>query len=549
MNKKQIPISKYFQTIGAALASLASAPLASAMDTPPSRSWSELSEMYKLPVWFAEAKLGVWVHWGPQAQPADGGGWYARSMYMHPDIAEYWGKDAFDFHREHYGHQSEFGYKDILNVWKTPNLDTDKVVSFARDTLGARYFVALAVHHDHYDLWDSSHHRWNSVNVGPKRDIIGEFAASSKKVGLPFGVSSHDDRFMNWFHPAFGSDAYGPKKGVSYDGRMTVADGIGKWWEGLDPAELYGLPAEKRTPEWEKATMEKWLLRHIELLEKYEVDLLWMDGWNFPYNQEGYGRRLAEWFYNNSLEKHGRIEAVLCGKPRDLSPIDQKGFVWDFEKGVPPPSFNRAFQSITTPQYWFRQHDDPALKPSKDARVLAETFADVLSKGGGMLLNIELLADGGFPQSIMPVYEEFGAWVRLNGAAIYESSPWETIGDNLKMGENRKNLSETALDDITKADFNFNERGVGSQPYASDEVRFTRRGNKLYIFVLNPTAGSIDLPSLGAESEFKPGQISSIRLLGGERTQFQQTAEALTLQIPEQRPNPFVSVFEVSGAL
>lgn len=546
---KKIPLSKFLQPITVALTLLASVPLAGAMDSVQSRSWSELSEMYELPEWFAEAKLGVWVHWGPQALPAKGGGWYARSMYMHPDIAESWGKDAFDFHRENYGHQSEFGYKDVLNEWKTPNLDTDKILSYARDILGARYFVALAVHHDHYDLWDSSHHQWNSVNVGPKRDIIGEFATSAKKVGLPFGVSTHDDRFRRWFQPAFGSDVDGPKKGVLYDGHMTVADGKGKWWEGLDPSKLYGLPADKVTPEWVQATMDTWLQRHIELLEKHDVDLLWMDGWNFPYNEEGYGRRLAEWFYNHSLEKHGKIEAVLCGKPRNLSPIDQNGFVWDFEKGVPPLSFKHTFQSITTPQYWFRQHDDPSLKPSKDARVLAETFADVLSKGGGMLLNIELLADGSFPQSIMHVYEDFGAWVRLNGEAIYGSSPWEIIGDNLKMGENQKNLSETALNDITKADFNFNERGVGSPPYANDEVRFTRRGDKLYIFVLNPTTGPVHLPSLGADSQYRPGQISNIKLLGGEPTQFVQTAEALILEIPERRPNPLVSVFEVSGAL
>ncbi len=110
-----MPILKTLQTLGAAFVLFAGTALADAVDSAPSRSWSELSEMYELPSWFAEGKLGVWVHWGPQAVPAKGGGWYARSMYMHPDIAEPSGKDAFDFHREHFGHQADFGYKDILN--------------------------------------------------------------------------------------------------------------------------------------------------------------------------------------------------------------------------------------------------------------------------------------------------------------------------------------------------------------------------------------------------------------------------------------------------
>lgn len=516
---------------------------------PATLTWPELSKIYQLPDWFANAKLGVWAHWGPQASPAKGGGWYARSMYMPRDQAEPWGKDAFEYHREHYGHQSEFGYKDVLNAWKTPNLDADKVVSYVRDILGARFFVAQAVHHDHFDLWDSTVHSWNSVNVGPKRDIIGEFSASSHKLGLPFGVSSHDDRWLSWFQPAFGADKDGAMKGVPYDGNLTLEDGKGKWWEGLDPAELYGLPPAKRTPAWVKAVKEQYVKRHIELLEKYDVDLLWFDGWNFPYGQEGYGRRVAEWFYNNSLKKHGKIEAVMCGKPRDLPEAEQQGFVWDFEKGVPPASFKPYFQTITTPRYWFRNGDSPSDKPSKDARVLAETFADVLGKGGGMLLNFELLGDGSFPQSIMPVYDAFGAWVRLNGDAIYGSKPWKVIGDNLKMGDNEKTLSETSIKDISKADFNFNERSVGSQRYSNDEVRFTRRADKLYIFVLNPAAGPIHLPSLGVGSEFKPGRISAIRMLGGGNVGFNQSAETLALRVPEQRPNEFVSVFEVTGAL
>ena len=134
--------------------------------------------------------------------------------------------------------------------------------------IGARYFLIMANHHDHFDNFASSFHPWNSVNVGPKRDIVGEFEKSAKKYKIPFGVSSHDDRFLSWWLPAFGADKTGPYAGVPYDGNMTKEQGKGTWWEGLDPADLYGLPPAKRTPEWEKGVKENWLRRHQELVSK-----------------------------------------------------------------------------------------------------------------------------------------------------------------------------------------------------------------------------------------------------------------------------------------
>ena len=94
--------------------------------------------------------------------------------------------------------------------------------------MGARYFFTLGQHHDNFDLWNSPYQEWNSVNLGPKRDIIGEWAAACKKYGLPLGISMHGSHTWTWM-----------EKAQDYDGNLTKADGKGQWWEGYDPQELY----------------------------------------------------------------------------------------------------------------------------------------------------------------------------------------------------------------------------------------------------------------------------------------------------------------------
>ena len=137
-------------------------------------TWEELREQYEFPEWYTEARFGIWVHWGAQTQPEQGGGWYARHLYMQDVGKQNWGKNAYSYHNKTYGHPSEKGFKDVIHEWKAENLDTDALLKYFKK-LGAKYFVALANHHDHFDNFNSTYHPWNSVNVGPKRDIFGEF--------------------------------------------------------------------------------------------------------------------------------------------------------------------------------------------------------------------------------------------------------------------------------------------------------------------------------------------------------------------------------------
>ena len=507
-------------------------------------SWEELREYFECPSWFSEAGFGIWVHWGAQTQPELGGGWYARHMYQQDVGDQLWGKNAYEYHCQTYGHPSEFGYKDVINEWKAENLDTDFLVEYFK-SIGAKYFMALANHHDRFDNFNSSHFEWNSVNVGPKRDIIGEFERSARKYDLPFGVSSHDDRFLNWWLPAFGADTSGEYKGVPYDGHMTKEDGKGKWWEGLDPAKLYGLPPELRTPEWIEEVKENWVLRHKELAIKYDVDMLWFDGYGFPYGD--YGKEVCRAFYNFKLQKYGKLDAIVCGKIQD-----EPSTIRDIERGGASEILADRWQGTLTFGSWFYK-EDRAIR--HNARTVIEMLIDMNSKNGNLMLNVELLPDGTIPPDHKAILDEIGAWINLNAEAIYASKPWKVYGDNLDSYlEVLKDsgIGEADLEAIKNQNEaeHFNERTIESPAYGMDEVRFTTRGDVLYMFVLNPSPGRIELPSLGLNSEQQTNEIRAIRMIGSEEhIQFTQDSESLILIVPEQRPNQYATVFKIEGAL
>ncbi len=509
-------------------------------------SWEELSKQYEVPVWFTNARFGIWVHWGVQSVPEYGGGWYARHMYMQDVGRESFGKNAYPYHLKTFGHPSEVGFKDVANAWKAENLNTDSLLKYFTEDLGARYFMALAHHHDNFDNWNSTYQPWNSVNVGPKRDIIGEFSKSAKKYGVPFGVSTHDERFFEWGLPAFGADTLGEFKDVTYDGRLTKEDGAGLWWEGLDPADLYGVPPEKRTPEWVESWKQNWLLRMKEVLTRYDLDFMWFDGIGFPYGE--YGKEVFRTFYNHKMDENGKINAIIAGKIPGESAILQ-----DIEQGVEPNILPVPWQSICSFTHWFYKKDDPS---RHNSRSTIELLIDVVSKNGNFMLNVELLPDGTVPPDHKIILDEFGAWLKLNGEAIYATSPWKVHGDNLFSGlvdtnSGNANLANTDFEALKKKqNKQFNNRTIDSPPYGHDEVRFTTKNDVLYVFVLNPAEGEIELSALGLKSIYKPNQIKSVKMIGSnDEIKFQQTNDNLKLGVPAKRPTNYAAVFEVHGAL
>ena len=177
----------------------------------------ESLRQYKCPEWFRDAKFGIYLHWGPYSV-ARQGEWYARRLYEQ-------GSAEYEHHLKHYGHPSEHGYKDFIPLWKAAKFDPDALLALFKRA-GAKYFCPCAVHHDNFDLWQSKHHRWNAVNMGPHKDLIGMWRQATLKAGLRFGVTTHLSRSYSWLNVANQSDTEGPKAGVPYDGAQGQGKGL-----------------------------------------------------------------------------------------------------------------------------------------------------------------------------------------------------------------------------------------------------------------------------------------------------------------------------------
>jgi alpha-L-fucosidase len=218
---------RHFLGAAAAAAALPQAHAAPATFAP---TWASLTDNYPTPDCFRDAKFGIWAHWSAQCVP-EMGDWYARSMYLQ-------GNWKYEHHLKTYGHPTQVGFIEMQNRWKADAWEPESLMDLY-EKAGAKYFVALANHHDNFDAYDSKYHGWNSARVGPKRDIVGTWAKAARAKRLRFGVSNHSAHAWHWLQPAYGYDPEGPLAGQRYDAwRLTKADGGGKWWDGLDPQEL-----------------------------------------------------------------------------------------------------------------------------------------------------------------------------------------------------------------------------------------------------------------------------------------------------------------------
>ena len=454
-------------------------------------------KQYQCPDWFRDAKFGIWAHWGPQAVPMDGD-WYARGMYEP-------GNKHYKYHLAHYGHPSEFGYKDIIPLWKAEKWDPDRLMQLYQKA-GAKYFVSMGTHHDNFFLWNSKLHNWNSVNMGPKRDVVGDWQKAAQKYGLKFGVSEHLGASFTWFQSSHRADKTGPKAGVPYDGADP------KW------QDLYHFPAEPGDKDWYSKNPkwhQQWYNEIQELVDNYHPDLLYTDG-GVPFGNQA-GLSMIAHLYNSSAARNGgQVQVIYNCKQKS-----EGRWVEDLERGIMRKIDPYPWQTDTSIGDWYYNRN----WKFRPVSWVIHMLVDNVSKNGNLLLNVVQRPDGSLDPEVEEMLQQLAQWNAIHGEAIFGTRPWLVYGESsvkVKGG----NFGE---------DYKYNAR----------EIRFTTKGATLYALALGwPADGKLVVKSLAEEA----GKINAVSLLGyNGKVDWRQSAEGLIVSLPEQKVSEYTCAVRITG--
>ena len=459
---------------------------------------------YKYPDWFRDAKFGIWAHWGPQAVPRQGD-WYAKKLYEE-------GSADYKYHVAHYGHPSKFGYKDIIPLWKAERWDPEKLMALYKK-VGARYFVSMGTHHDDFFLWNSKIHRWNAVNMGPKKDVVGLWQKAAKKEGLRFGVSEHLGASYTWFQTSRGADKTGPMAGVPYDGTDEQY------------ADLYHPKTAPDDKAWLTTNVENqknWLASITELIDLYKPDLLYSDS-ELPFGEVG--RTMLAHFYNQDMAKNGgKLEAVYNCKLR----ASNGRWVQDLERGAMDSISPYPWQTDTSIGDWFYRTGQKYMTGTQVIQMLI----DIVSKNGNLLLNVVQTPEGDLEPDVQTILADIAKWTPANGEGIYGTRPWKIYGEGPSTVKKQEKGHFGGVKDV--------------RPYESTDIRFTTKGETIYAFCMGRPAADVKITSLGKSSNLISKPVVSVKMLGSkDKLTWKQEGDALVISKPSKLPDWQVVTFKV----
>jgi len=363
------------------------------------------------------------------------------------------------------------------------------------------YVVPVAEHHDGFALYDCSYSEWNAVKMGPKRDIIGELAAAVHKQGLVFGLSSHRSEHW-WFLNG----------GMQFDSDVQ------------DPrySDFYG-PAQPKETQPDQAYLDNWLLRTCELVDKYKPQLVWFDWWIEEPAFEAYRQKFAAYYYNRGVQwKKG----VAINYKNQAFP--EGTAVYDIERGQLAgirPILWQTDTAISKNSWGYVKNQD-----YKTAEALVGDLVDIVSKNGVLLLNVGPRSDGTIPEPEQQILLEIGEWLAVNGEAIYGTNTWKVYG------EGPTQVSEGSFADTKRP------------PFTGEDIRFTTKGEALYVIILAWPGEQVTVKSLRTASPLWDKEISGVSLLGHKGLlEGSRDESGLTIRMPDRKPCKHAFVLKITG--
>lgn len=400
-------------------------------------TWSSLYN-YEVPAWYKRDKLGIFFHWGVYTVPESQSEWYSRYMYQEDSR-------AYNFHLENYGKHHRFGYKELIPLFTGENFDPNEWLELAT-SLGARYMIPVAEHHDGFQMYESKLSNWNSLKMGPRRDIIASLQQSASETDIKFAVSSHRAEHY-WFMDG----------GLDFNSGIDDPEYGDLYWPTIKEEDL------NKDEETTKLFLEDWLVRCCELVDRFKPQVVYFDWWVEMPVFKPYMRKFLAYYYNKSIEyngNHGVVNYKHDGIPYMVA-------VRDMERGQFADIQQDYWQCCTSSarNSWSYTKNNQY----KSANEIIQTFIDVISKNGNLLLNSGPMKDGSIPTEEKQLFAEIGNWVRDNQEAIFDSLPWKVFGE----GDNKTSGG------------NFSEGSVIK--YKKYDIRFTRKNNVIYAFIMNPS--------------------------------------------------------------
>lgn len=467
-------------------------------------NWQSLSQ-HKTPEWFTNNKFGIFIHWGVYSVPGYGNEWYSRSMYD-KNVRE------FEYHRKTYGDQKNFGYKDFIPMFKAEKFNAEEWIDLFKKS-GAKYVMPVAEHHDGFAMYETEYNRWNSKNIGPQIDVVGELKKACDKNGLIFCASTHRAEHYFFMNPGrtFDSDVNDEEYADFY--------GPAVYCDEFDPAIIHTTTADTYSKGASKEWLEDWLVRTCEIIDKYQPQIIYFDWWIHNHSFKPYLKKLAAYYYNRA-EEWGK--EVTINYKHEAFPPNVATF--DIERGALTGISPIPWQTDTAigKCSWGYRFDNDY----KPARQIICDLIDIVSKNGNLLLNIGPKADGTITDEETQVLLDMGKWLKINGEGIYGTTFWKTFGE----GE-------------VNAEDGFFKDG-DEKTFTEKDFRFTYKDCYLYAFQMRPNNEDVKIKTL-AKRNPHDFLIEDIELLGSGKVEFDRNEDSLTIKLPEKLDSDLPICFKI----